>query len=140
MKTIGLIAVLMLALGSQARADSWDGDALMGGAIGGAAGAAIGSALGGRDAAIVGGLLGGATGVAVATRDDYYRRPAPVHYRPEPPVYYRPAPVQRVYERYEYGPPPGHRHFRHYEPRRDYDYGHDRHRHGHRHHHRHHDW
>lgn len=134
MKKFSLIIVLTAALSSQAYAGDWNSDAVVGGAFGGAAGAAIGSALGGRDAAIIGGLLGGATGVAVATRDNYYRRPEPVHYRPEPayyrpePAYYRPAPVyyqavpvQRVYyERYDNGPRHGQRHFRNQEYRNVY--------------------
>lgn len=106
MKKFALIGVLTLALAAQAQASGWDGDAAVGGAIGGATGAVIGSAIGGRDAAIIGGLLGGATGVAIATRDNDYRRVETVHYRPAPPAYYRPAPVHRVYERYDYAPPP----------------------------------
>ncbi len=106
MKKFALIGVLTLALAAQAQAAGWNGDAAVGGAIGGATGAVIGSAIGGRDAAIIGGLLGGATGVAIATRDNGYRRVETVHYRPAPPAYYRPAPVHRVYERYDYAPPP----------------------------------
>lgn len=126
MKKISLIVALAAALTGQAYAGGWNSDAMVGGAFGGAAGAAIGSALGGRDAAIVGGLLGGATGVAVATRDNDYRRSAPVYYRPEPvyyrpaPVYYRAVPVQRVYyERYDNGPRFDHRHFEDHEYRGD---------------------
>lgn len=111
MKRFILIGTLTLALAAQAQASGWDGDAAIGGAIGGGTGALIGSAIGGRDAAIIGGLLGGATGVAIATSDNGYRRVERVHYQPAPvyyqpaPVYYRPAPV-RVYERYDYAPPP----------------------------------
>jgi uncharacterized protein YcfJ len=108
MKKFALIGVLTLAMAAQAQASGWNGDAAVGGAIGGATGAVIGSAIGGRDAAIIGGLLGGATGVAIATRDNGYRRVETVHYRSNPPVYYRPVPVQRVYERYDYAPPPRH--------------------------------
>ncbi|MDP2199641.1 MAG: hypothetical protein Q8N54_03950 [Sulfurimicrobium sp.] len=111
MKKLILIGTLTLALAAQAQASGWNGDAAVGGALGGATGAMIGSAIGGRDAAIIGGLLGGATGVAIATSDNGYRRVERVHYQPAPvyyqpaPVYYRPAPV-RVYERYDYAPPP----------------------------------
>lgn len=111
MKKIMLIGALTLTLASQAQASGWDGDAAIGGALGGATGAVIGSAIGGRDAAIIGGLLGGATGVAIATSDHGHRRVERVHYQSAPayyqpaPVYYRPAPV-RVYERYDYAPPP----------------------------------
>jgi uncharacterized protein YcfJ len=135
MKKIVLIATLTLALASQAQANGWDGDAAVGGALGGATGAVIGSAIGGRDAAIIGGLLGGATGVAIATRDNSYRRVETVHYRPAP-VYYQPAPV-RVYERYDYAPPPRYGYGErvvYYDqgPRHGRGWGHER-----RHHHRH---
>lgn len=120
MKKFSLIVVLAAALSSQAYAGDWNHDAVVGGAFGGAAGAAIGAALGGRDAAIIGGLLGGATGVVVATRDRQHHQVEHVHYRPAP-VYYRPVPVRRVYyERYDYGPRHGQRHFRyrdHYDNR-----------------------